>query len=164
MHEKLVIVPKRTSALKKVLNIVWFALACVSLLMAIIAPGIFLIPAVVFIAIWVWQTFRSNVEYEYTYYDGDLRIAKIKNKAKRKRIAAISMEDVIIIAPKGDRSVYKYENDNQLQHKSFTSGAPDAKVYEMIFKGEKNVIRYEFEPDEEMLDAMMIKYARLVTK
>ena len=67
MHEKLVIVPKRTSALKKVLNIVWFALACVSLLMAIIAPGIFLIPAVVFIAIWVWQTFRSNEEYEYTY-------------------------------------------------------------------------------------------------
>ena len=164
MHEKLVIVPAGKTTLKKVLNILWFVLACFCFLCSMIAPVIFLIPAIGLTVIWVWQAFRSHIEYEYTYYDGDLRIAKIKNKARRKRIAVVNMEDVILIAPKGDRSVYKYENDNSLKCKKLISGNSDAKIYELICKGENEICRYEFEPDEAMLDEMRIKYARLVTK
>ena len=54
----------------------------------------------------------------------------------------------ITIAPKGDRSVYKYENDRSLVYKNLTSGSGDAKVYELICKGEKGMVRYEIEPDE----------------
>ena len=48
--------------------------------------------------------------------------------------------------------------------KNLTSGNADAKVYELIAKSENNITRYEFEPDEEMLDAIMVKYPRLVVK
>lgn len=37
-------------------------------------------------------------------------------------------------------------------------------IYELVFKGEKGINRYEFEPDEEMLDAVMVKYPRAVIK
>ncbi len=101
---------------------------------------------------------------EYTYYDGEFRFARIKAKRKRKGLGRVQMEDVLALTPKGDRSVYKYENDNSLACKDLTSGGSGTKIYELVFKGEKGINRYEFEPDEEMLDAVMVKYPRAVIK
>lgn len=164
MREKLVIVPKKKTNANKILNIVWFVLACLSFVCAIFAPMFFTIPAVIFAIVWYFQTFRSEIEYEYTYYDGEFRFARIKAKRKRKGLGKVQMEDVITIAPKGDRSVYKYENDKSMTYKNLTSGDADARVYELIFKGEKGMNRYEFEPDEDMLDEILVKYPRMVIK
>lgn len=165
MHEKLVIIPRIKTGGKKILNMVWFVLACLMFIGAtFITPIIFTIPAIVFAVLWYFQSFCSDIEYEYTYYDGDLRFARIRSKSRRKGIAHIQMEDVLNIAPKGDRSIYKYESDKTVTYKDLTSGSPDAKVYELVCKGEKNIMRYEFEPDEDMLDAIMVKYPRVVIK
>ena len=68
MHEKLVIVPKKKSVVKKILNTLWFVLACLMFLMAtFITPVIFTIPAIVFAIVWYFQAFRSDIEYEYIY-------------------------------------------------------------------------------------------------
>lgn len=166
MSEKLVIIPKRTTTLKKALNFVWFLLTCLMLLLStFVTPIFFAIPAILFGILWYYQTYRTDIEFEYTYFDGDLRMARIKDKRRRKLMGWLNFdENVIMIAPKGDRSVYKYENDKNLTYKNLSSGVPGAKVYELIAKGEKGIIRYEFEPDEDMLDAMRIKYPRLVIK
>lgn len=165
MSEKLVIVPKTVTFKKKVITMALFVIACVLLLLSVfVAPFLFFIPAILVAVLWVWQGFFSNAEFEYTYYDGDLRFAKIKNKSRRKKIAYINMEDALILAPKGDRSVYKYENDRSLKCCDLTSGRPDVKVYELIAKSGDNLMRFEFEPDEEMLKAILVKYARIVVK
>lgn len=165
MNEKLVIIPKLVTSGKKIMTIVLFVIACILLLLStFVSPLLFFLPAILVVVLWVWQGFFSNVEFEYTYFDGDLRFAKIKNKAKRKKIADINMEDVVILAPKGDRGVYKYENDKNLKCINLTSGRADAKVYELIVKNEEGFMRIEFEPDEEMLNAMMVKYARIIVK
>lgn len=165
MNEKLVIIPKLITSGKKIMTIVLFVIACILLLLStFVSPLLFFLPAILVVVLWVWQGFFSNVEFEYTYFDGDLRFAKIKNKAKRKKIADINMEDVVILAPKGDRGVYKYENDKNLKCINLTSGRADAKVYELIVKNEEGFMRIEFEPDEEMLNAMMVKYARIIVK
>lgn len=165
MQEKLVIVPKKTTSGHKAGMIAFFVLTCLCLVLCMfVSPIIFLVPTIIFGVIWYLFAFRSEVEYEYTYYDGDLRFAKIKNKAKRKKIAYLSMDDVLTIAPKGDRSIYKYENDRSVTFKNIASGNADAKVYEAICKGENGITRYEFEPDEDMLNAIMVKYPRIVIK
>ena len=165
MNEKLVIIPKLVTSGKKIMTIVLFVIACILLLLStFVSPLLFFLPAILVMVLWVWQGFFSNVEFEYTYFDGDLRFAKIKNKAKRKKIADINMEDVVILAPKGDRGVYKYENDKNLKGINLTSGRADAKVYELIEKNEEGFMRIEFEPDEEILNAMMVKYARIIVK
>ena len=163
MNEKLVIIPKLVTSGKKMMTIVLFVIACILLLLStFVSPLLFFLPAILVMVLWVWQGFFSNVEFEYTYFDGDLRFAKIRNKAKRKKIADINMEDVVILAPKGDRGVYKYENDKNLKCINLTSGRADAKVYELIVKNEEGFVRIEFEPDEEILNAMMVKYARII--
>ncbi len=163
MNEKLVIVPRRNTVGKKILNFAWFVLALLFLLAAFLMPIFFLV-AMVFAAVWYFQAFQSDIEYEYTYFDGEFRFAKIKAKRKRKNIGEVEMEDVVAIAPKGDRSVYKYETDRNVSYRNLTSGEPDAKIYELIYKGDKGFCRYEFEPDEEMLDAVIVKYPRMVIK
>ena len=165
MHEKLVIVPRKNAGGHKIGMIVFFVLTCLCLLLSMfVTPIIFLVPTILFGVIWYLFAFRSEVEYEYTYYDGDLRFAKIKNKSKRKKIANINMEDVMTIAPKGDRSVYKYENDKNITFKNIASGEQGNKVYELVCKGEKGIERFEFEPDEDMLNEIMVKYPRAVIK
>lgn len=165
MHEKLVIVPKRKTAGKKILNVTWFVLSCLMLVLAMwVNPILFFVPAVIFGVLWYFTGFKGDIEYEYTYYDGELRFAKIKAKSRRKNLAKIQMENVLAFAPKGDRSTYKYETDKNLTYKNLTSGNPDAKVYELVCKGEKGITRYEFEPDEEMLDEIVIKYPRSVIR
>ena len=151
MQEKLVIVPKKTTGGHKAGMIAFFVLTCLCLVLSMFV-------------IWYLFAFRSEVEYEYTYYDGDLRFAKIRNKAKRKKIAYLSMDDVLTIAPKGDRSIYKYENDRSVTVKNIASGNAGAKLYEAVCKGENGITRYEFEPDEDMLNAIMVKYPRSVIK
>ena len=163
MTEKLVIVPRKQIGMEKSLVLCLFAMACSMTFMSLFVSPIFLVPAIIAIWLWVWR-FRRNIEFEYTYYDGDLNMARIINKAKRKHIASVNMEDVLLIAPRGDRSIYKYENDSSFKYKDLTSGAPAGKVYAVVFKGEKGMCRYEFEPDEAMLDAIRVKYPRAVVK
>ena len=37
-------------------------------------------------------------------------------------------------------------------------------MYELVCKGEKGLLRYEFEPDEDMLNAITVKYPRSVVR
>ena len=86
MHEKLVIVPRKKSTVKKILNVVWFVLACLCFLFAMWVPILFAVPAIIFAIIWsIIQAFRSDIEYQYTYYDGEFRFARIKAKRRRER-------------------------------------------------------------------------------
>ena len=86
MQEKLVIVPKKTTGGHKAGMIAFFVLTCLCLVLSMfVSPVMFLVPTIIFGVIWYLFAFRSEVEYEYTYYDGDLRFAKIRNKAKRKK-------------------------------------------------------------------------------
>ena len=167
MHEKLVIVPKKKTGSKKMLTTAWFILACLMFLLAtFVNPVIFLIPGIAFALVWYFQAFRSDIEYEYTYYDGEFRFARIKAKSRRKAIGSVQMDDVLGFAPRGDRSVYKYENDKNLAYKNLTSGDPEAKVYELIAKGEKGgkisafrgKISGETQTEEEMLELRNITY------
>lgn len=165
MHENLVIVPQKRTMFKKIMVLVWFVLTCLSLLFAIFVFPLFIIPAIIFGIVWFQWNFRSDIEFEYVYFDGDIRIARIKDKRKRKNIVWAAMEEsVVIIAPKGDRSVYKYENDKSIPYRNIGSGAPDAKVYELIIKNDKGLVRYEFEPDQEMVDAIAARYPRGIVK
>lgn len=164
MSEKLVIIPKKQTIGKKIFDISLFVVTCILFIFAIILPILFAIPAVLSAVLWYFLSFRSETEYEYTYYDGEFRFAKIKAKSRRKNLGSVQMEDVLAFAPKGDRSVYKYENDKNVGYKNLTSGNPKAKIYELVFKDGRGISRYEIEPDEEMMDAILIKYSRLVIK
>lgn len=102
-------------------------------------------------------------EYEYSYFDGDVRFAKVTNKSKRKALKGYSMEDVQVLAPLDDRSVYNYLNDSSVKVRDLTSGFPNRKVYAMVVRSEGTEL-IKFEPDDQYLDAVCIKYRQKVVK
>lgn len=127
------------------------ALAAISLLTICIgfAPGILF--AVVFGLIAYLMIMAQNTEFEYSYFDGELRFAKIKNKSRRKRLGIYSMESVAAIAPAGDRSVYNYENGNEIKKIDYTSGQKDVPYYDIVIKSPDENVLIKAELDDKFL-------------
>lgn len=119
--------------------------------------------AVAFIALGVFF-YKRDYEWEYSYFDGDVRFAKIINKNKRKDLKSYNMEDVTVFAPIDDRSMYNYLNDNSMKVRDFTTGFSNRKVYGMVVKGENGRGLIKFERDEKYLDAVCIKYRQKVIR
>ena len=111
-----------------------------------------------------WILSRYCVEYEYSYFDGEVRFVKIKNKSRRKKIGVYTMDEVTMIAPEMDRSVYEQVNNPNIKPKDLTTKEEGAKIYAMIAKGETGVEVIKFEPDEAFLDAIAHKYPMKVKK
>lgn len=162
MLEVYVLVPVRRSMAKTflgiftlVLGIACFVLSCFSFL--------FVIPMLILGGLGILLTFYSKKEYEYSYFDGEARFAKVMNKSRRKALGVYSMDEVIQIAPAGDRSVYKYENDSNVKVKDYSSGT-EAPCFDMIVNKDGAMTLIKFEPDEKYLDAVAVKYAQKLVR
>lgn len=163
MFEVYVIVEKQKSLVMKFLSALCVVIGAYLVYFALGGWILYMVSAVLFIGLG-WFLYTRRVEYEYSYFDGDFRFAKIINKQKRKELKGYDAENVLIIAPKGDRSLYQYENGNQIKVRDFSSGKKDAKIYGMVAKTQAGDQLTWFEPDEEYLDAVCIKYGQKVIK
>jgi hypothetical protein len=112
--EVFVLVPVRKSYLTVFMGVLSLALAIVLLLLGCSFP-VTIYFAFLFGALWYFLMFRFNKEYECSYFDREVRFAKILNKSRRKSLGCYSMEEVIVIAPAGDRGVQRYENDSHVK-------------------------------------------------
>ena len=110
MLEVYVFVEKKKSLVMKILILLLFLVGAYFMYASLVGLIIFFALAAPLIALG-WFLRGRNLEFEYSYFDGDFRFAKIFNKQKRKDLTGYEAENVIVIAPKGDRSIYKYEND-----------------------------------------------------
>lgn len=163
MLEVYVLVEKEKSIMMKILTILSFGAGVYFMYATIRVSILFFSISVPLIAVGVFLKNR-NLEYEYSYFDGDFRFAKIISKQKRKELIGYDIENIIVIAPKGDRSLYQYVNNSQVKTRDLSSGMKDAKVYGMVAKTEEGYHMTWFEPDEKYLDAVCIKYRQKVVR
>lgn len=163
MQEIYVLVPVKRSKVSFAATILSLVLAVVFFLLSCTLP--FMSPlGILFLVFWFLLTFRSYKEYEYSYFDGEFRFAKIMNKSRRKRLGIYSMDEVLLIAPEHDRSVSKYENDNMIRVKDYTSRDPEHVVYDLVAQKEGDVVLIKFEPDSTYLDTVEIKFKQKVIR
>lgn len=163
MTEVYVLVERRKSTLMRVMTVAVLAIGILFALFSMIAP-LFLSGALILLVVWYFFLFRSSKEYEYSFFDGELRFAKIMNKSRRKRLRVFTMDEVIQIAPAGDRSIYKYEQDNTVKKIDYTSGNKDVPYYNLIMKNEDGINMISYEPDDKYLDAICVKYGQKVIR
>lgn len=163
MLEVYVLVEKQKTLIMKVLTILCFVIGAYFMYATLVGLIIFFAIAVPFFALG-WFLKNRSLEYEYSYFDGEFRFAKIISKQKRKELIGYEADNIVVIAPKGDRSVYQYENNPQVKTRDLTSGKKDAKVYAMVAKVEEGLHMTLFEPDEQYLDAVCIKYRQKVVR
>lgn len=163
MLEVYVLVEKKKTLWMKFLTILCFVIGAYFMYATLVGLIIYFAIAVPFLALG-WFLKGRNLEYEYSYFDGDFRFAKIISKQKRKELIGYDIENIVVIAPKGDRSLYQYENNAQVKTRDLSSGSKDAKVYGMVAKTEEGYHMTWFEPDEKYLDAVCIKYRQKVVR
>ena len=160
--EVYVLVERKKNIILRVLEIIVLAGTAICAFLGMFAI-IFLPIALILGGLGVFL-YTRNYEYESSYFDGEVRFAKIINKSSRKRLPGYTMDEVLTIAPSGDRSVYRYEHEEKMTVRDYTSRNKDAKVYIMIAKGAKGLEMIKFEPDEKYLDAVCIKYRQKVVR
>lgn len=163
MYEVYVLVPVRKSVIRLFFGLLFFVLGVISFVMTCYV-AIFTIPMLIFGGFGYYLTFCADKEYEYSYFDGDIKIARIINKSRRKQIGEYSMGEVLNIAPAGDRSVMKYETDAMVKVKDYTSKDKTKSYYEMVVVNEGVTTLIKFEPDEKFLDSVMVKFPQKVVK
>lgn len=163
MTEVYVLVERKKSTLMRVVTAAVLAIGILFALFSMIAP-LFLSGALILLVVWYFFLFRSSKEYEYSFFDGELRFAKIMNKSRRKRLRVFTMDEVIQIAPAGDRSIYKYEQDHTVKKIDYTSGNKDVPYYNLIMKNEDGINMISYEPDDKYLDAICVKYGQKVIR
>ena len=160
--EVYVLVPVRRTFAGIFLGVLMLVLAVLSLLGSCVT--IFTLPFVfVFGGLWYLIMFQLNKEFEYSYFDGELRFAKVTNKSRRKALGSCTMDDVIQIAPAGDRSVSQYEREG-VKVIDYTSHDKDTAYYDMVLKKEGETLLIKFEPDDKYLEAVEFKYRQKVIR
>lgn len=107
----------------------------------------------------VFGFIKADYDYDYNYFNGVLVFAKVRNKSSRRVLYKFDLDKAITIAPRGDRSIYKYENDTRITHKNYTSGKFAEKVYAFVGTNENGqTFHIEFEGNDEFLTAIYDKY------
>lgn len=164
IFENTVLVNKKISVGNKLGQIICIALMAFCLVVTVLIYSLFITPAIIFGVIWYFLYLNAQLEYEYTYIEGRLSVARIKAKRKRKELARIEMEEVMLIAPSNDAELKSYFNNKQITRKDYSSGFANVTTYQVVYKAKtgNGLAMMGFEPDMKMLDTMKSRYGRKV--
>lgn len=114
---------------------------------SVLFPALF---AIVCIA--VFLTFRFlGVEYEYSFYSGDVDIEKILGKRKRSTVMSFSCRDVELMAPYSEKYDAELDGINPVDARGSGAGDRDWIVVVKNDNGEKKVLA--FSPSLRMQEA-----------
>lgn len=104
------------------------------------------------IALAVFMSGRTSVEYEYTIYNGNIEVSKIYSMKSRKSIQEISAEDITGIYPLSDDHV---KNDREVNTKlrvvDYTEQQKEEDYYAVYVTKNSNEILYIMDFNEECL-------------
>ncbi len=122
--------PRPTDAIFKVLLI---AGTVISALLGLLVSPLCLILLIVFVIADHFLFPRFNVEYEYTYVNGEIDIAAVYSKQSRKNLMQIDAENMECIAPRGSHHLDSY--GETFKPVDYSSGYEDQKAYVIVLGG-----------------------------
>jgi hypothetical protein len=131
------------------------ALVILAAILLVAASFLFIPQAFVLVVIIVaygayWLVQRQNIEYEYSFTNGDLDIDKIINKSKRKRLISVSVKDFEAMAHVEDKD-HSHELSGFEKTLDFSSGEIKSNTYAAVFMHNNQKVKMIFEPNEEIL-------------
>lgn len=130
-------------------------LSIISVLALFIIPlfGIFIMVLFGYITFKIWQF--TDVEYEYTFFQGEMQIDRVRGRKRRKNICVFNMEQTEYVVPSDDARAGEF--DNQLKRTmKLASGFAGRKTYVAIVRGTAGITKVVFEPNEKLINAMYI--------
>ena len=98
---------------------------------------------------------KMTVEYEYVYMDKELRIDRIYNQSKRKRVDTLDLNKMEILAKPDSNLLDSYSN-RSVEVSDYSTNSEDTEelaTYEMYYDGKRKLI---LSLDRQMIDMMKI--------
>ncbi len=94
---------------------------------------------------------RENVEFEYSFTSGELDVDKIINRKSRKHMITVDVREMIIMASKTRVNEFK-ELAKYDKYVDYSSGGDN--TYIALFRMDKQIVKMEFEPNEQVLKSI----------
>ncbi|MBR5658604.1 MAG: hypothetical protein IKX10_04330 [Lachnospiraceae bacterium] len=136
----------------------------ITILAAIIINPIIFVVTLGFGVFMYFMMPRFELEWEYTFLDGELRIDKIFSQSSRKRFLVLLFDRVDAIAPLDHDDIKRNLNNPGFTKVDCSSQTGDSnKVYGILYSDEKSRKVILFEPDDKMLKALRRYSPRKVT-
>lgn len=150
-----VLVPTKTSPLKKFLftfSMVMLVLSVLALLMTLMP--VLLAVVVAFAVLTFYLYGQVDVEYEYLYLDREISVDRIMHKSRRKKAANYKVDQMLVLAPKDSYHLDEWKN-LQVKVKDFSSGVDRKDTYVMLVEGEgTEKCKVFLTPNEDFLNAI----------
>ncbi|MBP3460777.1 MAG: hypothetical protein J6K58_16425 [Lachnospiraceae bacterium] len=105
-----------------------------------------------------WLT-SGCIEYEYLYLDKELSVDKIRNRSKRKKVAAYDITTMEIMAPKGSHRLDSYSD---LKVRDYSSETEEGNAFELVVEGENGRERIVIDTNEKLVKAIRMAAPRYV--
>lgn len=144
------------------IGMVVFGLIGLMFLMQII-NGFFSWPLVIFTLIFAGLAYgcfvlknRQRIEYDYTFTNGTLDIAKVINNNKRKRLLSADVREFEVIAPTSDDGFQRMLNHRGIEQKLNYFLNPGGGLYYSVFNTDGKKTLLVFEPSQRMVEMMKI--------
>lgn len=154
---------KRKSTPSGVLARVVSVFAEIILVFSTLIFGPYALVAAFFGGYGVYLVFQyTELEFEYFFLDGELKVDKIYGKNKRKNCGTYPMEKVELVAPLQSHQMDSYRQRN-LPTLDYSSGIDANKRYAMIINLGMGMNFIVLEPNQEILDAMRVVAPRKVS-
>ena len=128
------------------------------------------VPVLMFVAIFIiaigiiltYMVFtRTDLEYEYSFYDGEMRIDKIMHKSARKKLHTFNFGKMDFMAPEGSHHLGGMVSDRKKY--DYSAGDEEQISYIAVLYDENNTaVELKFTPNEELLDKLNKTYPRKV--
>ena len=106
---------------------------------------------------------NTDVEYEYSYFDNEMTIDKIRHRSTRKRMGEFNFNQLEFMAPAGSQ---KFANpDSGRKRVDYSANNEDMASYIAILYNEDNeAIELVITPNEELLNAISKNCPRKVSE
>ena len=153
-----VCIPRKMTPLNLAMKVLPVVITVLFFLTGLLINPLFLIAGMAMILADMWLLPRQNVEYEYSYVNGELDIAEIYSKKIRKEVAAFDMKEMEILAPVGSDSLAEYK---KLPVLDYTSGRSEdlanAWAFVISVGGKRKTVI--FSPNKTMLEDLRMRGA-----
>lgn len=128
--------------------------ACVLAAMSTLIIGFIGFIVFIGVAVATWFLFRRfNLEYEYSFFGGELTVDKIFSQASRKRVGVWSLEKAQLVADSTSQDAMRLER-KEVPTRNFTAGTADEKkVVVYTVDGDGKEIRLIIAPNDRMRQA-----------
>lgn len=152
-------VPQKKTVSSLLLKALLIALTAATLFLGLFAGFLFMLAFVVLIIVDYFAFPRFNVEYEYSYVNGDIDIAAIYNKENRKHLASIEAADIECVAPLGSSELSSY---GATYGERDYSGHMSEKTPWVVVTGGEGRMKYDLLLTDEMIGDLRYRMPRKV--